>query len=247
MRVCPQKRAVLIPGILILIFGLPLLSLDWPEVSGLLQHRMSSYHCFADEYNPFSTDLGRGVFLVASRHLLDPNFSQTVVILIEYNAEGAVGLIINRQTGVKLSKVLPEMKALRRRKDTVFAGGPVGVDQLLLLMRSGSKPEESYRVIDDIYLCSSLDVLGGMVKQKAGGGEFRAYAGYAGWTAGQLDSEVARGDWYVITADTESVFSQAPQEVWPRLIERSTAQWTKAIDHHDARVSIPVEVASNNE
>ena len=107
----------------------------------------------------------------------------------------------------------------------------MGVDQLLLLVRSGSKPEDSYRVIEDVYLCSSLDVLGDMVKKKAGCGEFRAYAGYAGWAAGQLDFEVARGDWYVITADTESIFSQAPQEVWPWLIERSTAQWTKAIEH----------------
>jgi putative transcriptional regulator len=247
MRVCPQKQAILIPGILIVIFGLPLLSLDWPVRSGLLQPRMSSYYCFADEYNPFSRDLGRGVFLVASRNLLDPNFSQTVVVLIEYSPEGAVGLIINRQTDIRLSKVLPDMKALRKRKDTVFVGGPMGVDQLLLLVRSGIKPEDSYQVIEDVYLCSSLDVLGDIVRRKAGGGEFRAYAGYAGWSPGQLDSEVARGDWYVITAETESIFSQAPQEVWPRLIERSTAQWTKAIEHAEERASILVGVASNNE
>jgi putative transcriptional regulator len=247
MRVCPKKRTILIPGILILIFGLPVLSLDWPVRSGLTHRRMYSYHCFADEYNPFSRDLGNGVFLVASRQLLDPNFSQTVVILIEYGSDGAVGLIINRQSDIRLSKVLPDMKALRKRKDTVFIGGPVGVDQLLILVHSGSVPEDSYRVIEDVYVISNLDVLGDMVKQKGSGGEFRAYAGYAGWSAGQLDSEVARGDWYVITADTESIFSQAPQEVWPRLTERSTAQWTKAIEHTAERASIPVEVASNNE
>jgi putative transcriptional regulator len=235
------------PGILILIFGLPMLSLDRPEGSGLLQHRMSSYHCFADEYNPFSRDLGRGVFIVASRNLLDPNFSQTVVVLIEYSSEGAVGLIINRQTDIRLSKVLPDMKALRKRKDTVFVGGPVGVDQLLILVRSGSKPEDSYQVIEDVYLCSSLDVLGDIARRKASGGEFRAYAGYSGWSPGQLDSEVARGDWYVITADTESIFSQAPEDIWPRLIERSTAQWTKAKVHREARDIIQVEVSSKYE
>ena len=215
MRSCSHKQTILISIILVLLFGLPQL--------------------FADEYNPYNRKLEKGVFLVASRNLLDPNFAQTVVVLIEYSSQGAVGLIINRKTDIRLTKVLPDNRGfLRKRKDTVFVGGPVGVDQLLILVHADSNPEDSYKIMNDLYLYSNLDALEDLMKQGEDSGEFRAYAGYAGWSPGQLDSEVARGDWFVVTADIESIFSQEPEELWPRLIERSTAQWTKSIEQSHA-------------
>ena len=215
MRVCSQKQTIIISIILMLLCGLQQL--------------------FADEYNPYSRELKKGVFLVASRNLLDPNFAQAVVVLIEYSSEGAVGLIINRKTDIRLTKVLPDNRGfLRKRKDTVFVGGPVGVDQLLILVHADSNPEDSYKIMNDLYLYSNLDALEDLMKQGEDSGEFRAYAGYAGWSPGQLDSEVARGDWFVVTADIESIFSQEPEELWPRLIERSTAQWTMSIKRSQA-------------
>ena len=85
--------------------------------------------------------------------------------------------------------------------------------------------------MDQVYAISSLEALDDLLKSSDRDLDFRAYAGYAGWAPGQLDSEVARGDWYVIAADVETVFTQDPEQVWQRLIERSTAQWTKSHDH----------------
>ena len=191
---------------------------------------------YADEFNPYGRKLKRGVFLVAAKSLLDPNFAQTVVVLIEYSSQGAVGLIINRKTDVKLREVLPEMTSLRKKKERVYVGGPVGVDQLLILVRSENKPDEAYTVIDQVYAISSLEALEDLLKSSDRGLDFRAYAGYAGWAPGQLDSEVARGDWHVVAADVETVFTQDPEQVWQRLIERSTAQWTRFHDRGNIRV-----------
>jgi len=218
-----QKKTTIIILLFILFCGLP--------------------QTFADEYNPYDRKLKQGVFLVASRNLLDPNFAQTVVVLIEYSTQGAVGLVINRETDVRLQEVLPDMRFLRKRKDTVFVGGPVSVDQLLILVRSESNPEDSFRVMDELYVASSLEVLENLLKKGEDGVEFRAYAGYAGWSPRQLDSEVARGDWFVVAADVASVFSKEPGSVWPQLIERSSAQWTKSIEHREFDFSTPLEVA----
>ncbi len=172
--------------------------------------------------------LSKGKFLVASRDLRDPRFSETVVLLIDYDWQGAMGLVINRPTELKLSRLLPEIEELKQRTDTVYFGGPVALSQVLLLIRSGSQPEESRRVFEDIYVSSSRAVLERMVKNADGGARFRVYAGYAGWAPGQLDREVSRGDWHVLQADAETVFDKAPSEIWPELIRRSTVVITRA-------------------
>ena len=90
------------------------------------------------EPEPFSDDIpARGKFLVASRNLIDPRFQETVVLLIDYNAEGAAGLIINRPTKMPLAEVLPSVPGLKERADVVYYGGPVEGHQMLMLIRSG--------------------------------------------------------------------------------------------------------------
>lgn len=172
-------------------------------------------------------ELAKGKFLVASRHLRDPNFSETVILLIDYDWHGAMGLVINRPTEVKLSTVLPGIEGLQQRRDTVYIGGPVARSQMLLLIRSGSQPEGSRRVFADIYVSSSRTVLQQMIDNANAGERFRVYAGYAGWAPGQLDQEVSRGDWHVLPADAETVFDKAPSEIWPELILRSSVEWAR--------------------
>ncbi|MFQ6094245.1 MAG: YqgE/AlgH family protein [bacterium] len=172
-------------------------------------------------------NLARGKFLVASRHLRDPNFSETVVLLIDYNWYGAMGLVINRPTELRLSTVLPEIKGVQRRTDTVNIGGPVARSQMLLLIQSGSQPKESSRVFKDVYVSSSRTVLQRMIADADAREKFRVYAGYAGWAPGQLYREVSRGGWHVLEADAETVFERAPAEVWPELIRRASVQWVR--------------------
>jgi hypothetical protein len=101
--------------------------------------------------------LSKGKFLVASQNMKDPRFFETVILLIEYSYswQGAVGLIINIPTEVKLSSVLPEIKGLKHRTDNVFVGGPLKKNQMFLLLQSISHTAESHHVFKDIYVSSS--------------------------------------------------------------------------------------------
>ena len=171
--------------------------------------------------------LSKGKFLVASRQLIDPNFTETVVLLVEYDRSGVMGLVLNRPTEMRLSTVLPDMEGLQDLPDTVYVGGPVAKSQMLLLIRSGSKPEDARLILDDIYVSSSRALLRKMIDDRNPGQTFRLYAGHAGWAPGQLDQEVARGGWHVLQADGATVFEKTPSEIWPELIQRSSALWVR--------------------
>ena len=169
--------------------------------------------------------LGKGVFLVASERLSDPNFSQTVVLLLEYNQTGAVGLIINRPTEVSLASLLPGEEDLKDRQELVFIGGPVGRTQLFLLLRSTSPPRLSERIVDGVYASTSLKTLREILAEQSAVAAFQAYAGYSGWGPGQLDRELMRGDWLITPADSETVFDKATDSIWPELIEKNRGLW----------------------
>lgn len=170
-----------------------------------------------------SARLAKGKFLVASRTLLDPNFSRTVILLVDYDRDGgAIGVIVNRPTEVALVDALPEVRELRARKDVVYLGGPVALDRMLLLVRTRNQPPQSLRVFDRVFASGSLDALRRSMKR---GDAIRAYAGYAGWGPGQLDMEVNRGDWFIGPADSDAVFSERPTDVWDRLVDRFSGDW----------------------
>lgn len=176
-------------------------------------------------------ELAKGMFLVASRRLQDPNFKETVVFLVDYGMEGAMGVVINRPSTVKLSTVFPDIKELKKRKETIYVGGPVAVNQMLMLIRSSGMPESSQEIIKDVYISSSWKVLERLMKRAAKDETFRIFAGYAGWAPNQLDYERSRGDWYVLKADAEAVFTQNPSNLWQELIRRVTAKWVRTEKH----------------
>lgn len=161
-----------------------------------------------------------GMFLVAARSLRDTNFAQTVVFLIDYDAGGAFGLIIDRPTPHTMAELWPEITGLEAH--SVHFGGPVFPNRLLFLLRSSDTTEGMRRVLKGVYLGSDELVLKRIVAE--GEEEFRVYAGYSGWAPGQLDNEVARGDWYIVPAETRFIFDPQPSEVWPELIQRVDIQ-----------------------
>ena len=169
--------------------------------------------------------LSTGRFLVASKQLRDPNFARTVVLLLNYGERGARGVIINWPTGVKLAAMFPEIRGLQRRMDTVYLGGPVQRTRLLMLLRSDKPRAGAEHVVDDIYVSTSRRLLFDALGRTGSAASVHVYAGYAGWAPGQLDREVARGDWHVLPADAETVFSETPGEVWRELIAKGAVQW----------------------
>jgi putative transcriptional regulator len=174
-------------------------------------------------------EIAPGRFLVASRDLGDPNFAQTVVLLVRYSAdEGAMGLIINRRTDVPLSRVLEDLKEAKDRTDPIYLGGPVELTSVIALLRSPSKPEDANPIFGDVYLMSSKELLQKTLASHVDAKLFHAYLGYAGWGQGQLEHEVEAGAWHILPADAREVFHSDPESVWPRLIRRTETQIARA-------------------
>jgi putative AlgH/UPF0301 family transcriptional regulator len=167
-------------------------------------------------------ELGPGTFLVASRDLGDPNFSETVILLLRYDEEqGAMGLIVNRRTDLPLSRVFEDVKSAKGRKDLAYMGGPVEPGDVLALLKSSAKLEDADRVFGNVYLISDKDLLEKTLADKAEPGVFHVFLGYAGWGPGQLEHEVDLGAWHIVPADAASLFDADPDSVWPRLIRRT--------------------------
>jgi putative transcriptional regulator len=167
-------------------------------------------------------ELATGRFLVASRSLGDPNFAETVILLVRYNEDdGSVGLIINRQTDIPLSRVFRDIKGAKVRKDPVFMGGPVEPGGVLALLKSSSKPEEATKIFADVYLVSSRALLEKSLTAGVEASAFRVYLGYAGWGAGQLEHEMELGAWHVLPAEAATVFDPDPDAVWARMIRKT--------------------------
>jgi putative transcriptional regulator len=172
------------------------------------------------EFSPSS--IKKGVLLVASPSLSDPNFHQTVLLIIEHGGRGTVGLILNRSTNVLVSEVLPDLTVLKGTRYRLFAGGPVERTQLVLLFRLKSPYPDTRLIVDGVYV-GTPRVLERIMAQPKSSETFRAFAGLAGWAPGQLDYEMLQGSWGVLPSDTFNIFDKDPATLWPDSITRLQA------------------------
>lgn len=171
--------------------------------------------------------VANGVFLVAKPELLDPNFRETVVLITQPEVGGGqLGVIINRPLGGRLSEIYPGSSRVPEQFDAIYAGGPVQRERVLFLLRSPRHFEGSLQVLEDVYLSGDRALLERIVRGEVEVPAFRAYAGFSGWAPRQLQVEIARGGWYVIKADAETIFSADSTAMWPELIKRITARST---------------------
>jgi putative transcriptional regulator len=159
-----------------------------------------------------------GRFLVASRDLSDPNFEQTVVLLLDYGPEGAMGLVVNRPTKASVSQVLPRLEEVQDVNEVVYMGGPVDPESVMMLLRSPNEFKGSRRVFEDIHFSQNADLLRRFAAAESDDTSFRIYVGYSGWGPGQLESEIEAGGWLVVDADSELVMTEEPSATWRRLI-----------------------------
>jgi len=119
-----------------------------------------------------------------------------------------------------LDELWPEIAGLEVH--SVYLGGPVFPNRLLFLLRSDDAPQEMRQVLPGVHLGSDELTLKRII---AGGeGEFRTYAGYSGWAPGQLDAEIARGDWHMLPAERRFIFDPSPAEIWKELNQRVDIQ-----------------------
>jgi len=177
-------------------------------------------------------DLRAGSLLVASRNLADPNFAQTVILLVHYDPEGVVGLILNRCTDVPLSRVLEGFKAAEGRSDPAYLGGPLQTTVLFALLQSAAKLDEAEHIFGSVYLISKKALFEQIISTRPDRSVFHVYFGYAGWSPDQLRTEVQLGAWFIFKADAKTVFDADPDSLWRQMIKKTELELArgKALD-----------------
>jgi putative AlgH/UPF0301 family transcriptional regulator len=166
-------------------------------------------------------ELGPGKLLVASRELGDPNFAQTVILLVHYDAESIVGLMLNRRTDLPISRVLAQLEAAKSRSDPVYLGGPVETPTIFALLRSSDKLEGTEHVFGSVYWISTKAALEKTISSRPDPAVFHVYLGYAGWTPDQLKTELRLGGWFIFQADNQTIFNPNPDSLWQEMIKKT--------------------------
>jgi putative transcriptional regulator len=161
-----------------------------------------------------------GRFLVAQRGLSGPHFRHSVVYLVEHDAHGSLGVIVNRPTHSSIADLLPGIRDSAIGTYRVFSGGPVNTHLMLMLFRDDQRPELALHVAGDVYVSNQTALLQQLADAQKPENELRLYAGQAGWAPGQLAREIVQGSWYVVEDDPELVFAADPENLWHRLIDR---------------------------
>jgi putative transcriptional regulator len=162
------------------------------------------------------------VLLVATPDLLDPNFTQTVVLVLFPAGGGPLGVILNRPIPLTLKEAFPDEPQLRERTDPLYFGGPVRTTGLMFLFRGSASAEGVFPVFEDLSLSSNGEVLDGLLTGQKNSVQ-RYFLGYSGWAPVQLEAEIARGGWYVLPADPDTVLNMDPAVMWRELLARATA------------------------
>ena len=152
----------------------------------------------------------QGSLLDASPLLVEPTFRRTVVLLLEHGSDGAIGLILNRPSDQPVDAHLPRWSMLTPAPGLVYIGGPVEPDVAIGLSSSHVGSATAIPGLSTLDL--SADPPGGVET-------VRIYSGYSGWSAGQLEDEVAEGAWYVVAAAPDDAFGR-PGGMWARILRR---------------------------
>ncbi len=154
---------------------------------------------------------------MAGPALLDPNFWRTVVLIVEHNEEGALGLVLNRPSETSVGDAVPQLGALIDPDEQLFIGGPVQPSAVIVLSEFEDPTDAALLAFDDVGVLgtapSDEDLA---VNIRAG----RAFLGHAGWGPGQLDGELERGDWILEPAKLEDAFSGDARGLWSEVLTR---------------------------
>ncbi len=184
--------------------------------------------------------LRAGTLLVANTNLFEPTFRRSVIFIVEHNDGGTLGVVLNRASETAVYNVLPQWAKLASKPKTMFIGGPVKRDAALCLatLRAGASIEgvKGLRHVAGRLAMVDLDAEPDDIAPLVEG--VRIFAGYSGWTIGQLEGEVERDDWIVLSALPSDVLDDARHDLWARVLRRQPLPLSLLATH-------PIDVSRN--
>lgn len=159
-----------------------------------------------------------GKLLVASTRLEHPAFWRTVVLILDHGTKGAIGVVVNRPTETRVDSVLPGWGVFGHQPNYVFRGGPVADDSALALATAEGDSDHLRPVGPGIVNVVDLDAQPEELSTTLN--HVRVFAGYAGWSAGQLEDEIAEGSWHIVESKPHDVFTTDPEALWADILRR---------------------------
>ncbi|MEO8092744.1 MAG: YqgE/AlgH family protein [bacterium] len=164
----------------------------------------------------------RGKLLVASPALGDPNFARSVVFITEHSAEGALGIVLDKPSGIAVGELAPQLDQVAGPDAPVYVGGPVQPTALVVLAEFSDPAAAAWIVVADVGFASAdveLDDLARSVRRA------RVYAGYSGWGPGQLEAEIEVDSWIVEPPLPPELFPDEPETLWGAVLDRKGGQY----------------------
>ena len=177
------------------------------------------------------SEVRAGMLLVATPALLDPNFTDTVVLMLEADGDGALGVVLNRPSPVPVSEVLDPWAEVCAEPEVLFRGGPVSTEGALAVarLRAADEAPVGFRTLGEgdgalggLVGLVDLDTPVELVTESLAG--LRIFAGYAGWGADQLAAEIEEGSWYVVPGEIRDVFRVDPDELKRDVLRRQPGE-----------------------
>ncbi|QGG96047.1 YqgE/AlgH family protein [Actinomarinicola tropica] len=160
-----------------------------------------------------------GRLLVATPAIGDPNFERTVILLLDHDDDGALGLVLNRPSDLEAAEVLPGWSDLTARPGVVFSGGPVEREGIIGLgRRTAPDPAAPFQIT--VGSVGVLDLSAEPIDLVGSVEGIRLFAGYAGWGAGQLESELVSQGWWLADAEPGDILTEAPEDLWAAVLRR---------------------------
>ena len=175
-----------------------------------------------DSLAPATNRVRAGTLLLANTELLEPTFRRSVIYVVEHNDGGTRGVVLNRPSETAVYNVLPQWTDLCAKPKTMFIGGPVKRDSALCLgtLRVGADAGDTagLRHVAGRIVMVDLDADPELIATVVEG--VRVFAGYSGWTIGQLEGEIERNDWIVLSALPSDVLVEPRTDLWSRVLRR---------------------------
>ena len=170
----------------------------------------------------------RAKLLVATPLLPDPNFHRTVILLIEHNEEGALGIVLNRPRLVGGAEAVPHWGDLLRPPGFLHEGGPVSEDSVIGVALG---PDDGADGLAPLFGSVGILDLHRQPDEVPGVEAVRLFAGYAGWTGGQLEDELAYGSWFILEAEYDDALTDDPEGLWERVLARQEGLLGRVADY----------------
>ncbi len=168
-----------------------------------------------------------GVLLLAEPFMESPEFKRSVVLVTEHNEDGTMGFILNRKLAIKPTQAIDDFPDF---EDTLFYGGPVSTELLFYIHTLGNLLEGSVEVTDGIYIGGDFDVLKDLLREgKVKPSQIRFFAGYSGWTAGQLKSEMKQHSW-IVTPGTQKLVMKDNSNLWKNILKDLGGKYSMVAD-----------------